>query len=69
MDTPKLLPVGPMARRLRVPVKWLRDEADAGRVPHLKAGKAVLFAPEAVEKALLERATLACSQHATEGTR
>jgi hypothetical protein len=52
----KLLPVGPMARRLRVPVKWLRAEAEAGRVPHLKADKAILFDPDAVESVLLERA-------------
>jgi hypothetical protein len=57
MDIPtKLIPLGPLARRLRVPVKWLRDEALAGRVPHLKAGKAFLFDPEAVERVLLERA-------------
>ena len=52
----KLLPVGPTARRFRVPVGWLRDEAEAGRVPHLKAGKVFLFDPEAVEQVLLERA-------------
>lgn len=53
---PALLPVGPMARRLRVPVAWLKAEADAGRVPSLRAGKAYLFSPEAVEKALVARA-------------
>jgi len=53
---PKLLPPGPMARYLRVPVKWLREEAEAGRVPHLKAGKAYLFDPDTVEAALIERA-------------
>lgn len=52
----RLLPVGPMARLLRVPVKWLRQEAEAGRVPCLKAGNALLFDPEAVERVLLERA-------------
>ena len=31
-------------------------EAEAGRVPHLKAGKVFLFDPEAVERVLLERA-------------
>ncbi len=56
IDTPKLLPVGPMARYLRVPVKWLREEAEAGRIPHLKADKVFLFDPETVEKILLERA-------------
>jgi hypothetical protein len=37
-------------------MKWLRDEAEAGRIPHLKAGKALLFDPEAVERVLVERA-------------
>ena len=52
----KLLPIGQTARLLRVPVRWLRIEAEAGRVPCLKAGKAFLFEPEAVEAVLLERA-------------
>ena len=59
---PKLLPIGPTARLFRVPVAWLRKEAEAGRVPHLKADKAFLFDPEAVEQVLLERA------RKTEGT-
>ena len=54
--TRKLVPAGPMARRLRVTVKWLRGEAEAGRLPHLKADKVFLFAPDAVESALLKRA-------------
>lgn len=56
ISKPKLLLVGPMARRLRVTVKWLRDEAEAGRIPHLKAGQRLLFDPETVERVLLERA-------------
>ena len=52
----KLLPTGPMARRLRVPVGWLRQEAEARRVPALRAGRVFLFDPNAVEIALLERA-------------
>ncbi len=56
MTQPKLLPVGPTARLFRVPVAWLREEAIAGRVPHLKAGKAILFDPEAVEQVLVGRA-------------
>ena len=55
-DLPRLLPTGPMARRLRVPVRWLRGEAEAGRVPCLKAGRVFLFSPAAVEAALVERA-------------
>jgi hypothetical protein len=52
----KLLPLGPMARKLRVAQKWLREEADAGRVPCLKAGRDYLFSPSAVEEALASRA-------------
>ena len=48
--------MGPMARRLRVTAKWLREEAEAGRIPHLKAGPRLLFDPETVEQVLLERA-------------
>jgi hypothetical protein len=52
----KLLIVGQMARYLRVPVAWLRAEAEAGRIPHVQAGKVLLFDPETVERVLLERA-------------
>lgn len=52
----KLLPLGPTARRLRVPSKWLRIEAEAGRVPHVRADRVMLFDPEAVESVLLARA-------------
>lgn len=56
VSQPKLLPLGSMAHQLRVTVKWLRNEAEAGRVPHLKAGNRLLFDPETVERLLLERA-------------
>jgi hypothetical protein len=57
MDADKRLwPIGPTARRLRVTVKWLRGEAEAGRVPHLKADDRFLFDLESVERVLLERA-------------
>jgi hypothetical protein len=51
-----LLPLNRMARRLRVTTAWLRAEADAGRVPCLRAGTRYLFAPDAVERVLSERA-------------
>ena len=54
--SPKLLNAGSLARKLRVPVAWLKTEADAGRIPHLRAGKAYLFDPQAVESVLVERA-------------
>jgi hypothetical protein len=53
---PKLLPLALMARRLRVSVRWLRAEAESGRVPALRADRTFLFNPEAVERALVQRA-------------
>jgi hypothetical protein len=50
-----LTPLGLVARLLHVPAAWLRAEADAGRLPHLRAGRAYLFDPELVERLLLER--------------
>ncbi|MBX3410390.1 MAG: hypothetical protein KF859_10960 [Phycisphaeraceae bacterium] len=47
--------LGAMARRLRVPAKWLRAEAEAGRIPHLRAGSALLFDPEVVERIVFDR--------------
>ena len=47
---------GITARRLHVTTKWLRAEADAGRIPHLNADGRLLFDPECIERALLERA-------------
>jgi excisionase family DNA binding protein len=56
----ELLNLSRMARRLGVTAKWLRDEADAGRIPHLKTGgKRYLFSVEAVQRALAERASKA----------
>jgi hypothetical protein len=51
----KPLYLGAMARRLRVPATWLRAEAEAGRIPHLRAGRVLLFDPEAVERIVLNR--------------
>jgi hypothetical protein len=51
----RLVLIGQAARRLRVPVKWLQAEAEAGRIPHLKAGRAILVDPDLVEQVLLQR--------------
>ena len=56
-NTPKILPLYVVARRLHVPQNWLKAEAEAGRIPHLKAGKAILCNPDIVEKVLVERAS------------
>lgn len=45
-----------MARRLGVTARWLRAEAEAGRVPCLRAGTRFLFNPVAVQEALARRA-------------
>jgi hypothetical protein len=51
-----LLPIGMTGRVLHVPAAWLRSEADAGRLPCLRAGKAYLFDVDLLERLLLERA-------------
>jgi hypothetical protein len=50
------VPLRQTAAHLGVPASWLRAEAEAGRVPHLKTGRQVLFHPPTVEQALLDRA-------------
>ena len=54
--TPTLLPANRMARWLHVPVRWLKAEAAAGRIPHLDADGRLLFNPMTVERLLLKRA-------------
>ena len=63
-----LLPADRMARRLRLPCKWLIAEAEAGRLPHLKAGTKFLFVPSLIEKMLLERASKMPADAATNET-
>jgi len=57
-NTTKSKPLGILvvSRKFGVPVKWLREEAEAGRIPHLKAGNTLLFNYEAVEECLGKRA-------------
>jgi hypothetical protein len=52
----ELLSLPRMARRLGVTQDWLRSEADAGRVPCLKAGKRYLFNAAAVAETLATKA-------------
>jgi hypothetical protein len=53
---PELLPLHSTARQARVPVEWLRKEAEAGRVPCLRVGRRLMFNVAAVTRALTERA-------------
>lgn len=52
----ELLTLARMARRLGVSQQWLRDQADAGKVPCLRAGKRYLFNAVAVQKAIANQA-------------
>ena len=47
---------GQLARRLRVRAAWLRTEAEANRLPHVRVGDGFMFDVDAVEAALLARA-------------
>ena len=50
------VPLRRAAARLGVPAAWLRAEAQAGRLPCLRVGRRLLFNPDSIEAALLERA-------------
>jgi hypothetical protein len=50
------MPLAPMARLLGVSSRWLREEAEAGRLPHLAAGDTILFDADLIERILIERA-------------
>lgn len=50
------VPLHMAARCLRVPARWLRDEIEAGRLPALIAGTAILVHVPTVLTLLAERA-------------
>ena len=52
----ELLSLSRLARQLGVTQKWLREQADAGAVPSLKADSRYLFSPNAVRSALAVKA-------------
>jgi hypothetical protein len=45
------------ARLSRLPLGWLRSEAAAGRIPHLRVGRAIRVYPPAVDRTLVRRAS------------
>ncbi len=61
------LPLRRAATRLGVPAAWLRAEARAGRVPHLRVGRRLLFNLAAVESVLLDRALHTCPERPADG--
>lgn len=56
MMNERLLTVGALARRLGVRPEYLRQSADRGELPHVRAGDQLLFDGDLVERLLLERA-------------
>lgn len=58
-----------LARFLKVEESWVRSEAEAGRLPHVRAGDRMIFDPAAVVEALRERAQAAPAQKSTRGVR
>lgn len=56
----EVLSLARMARRAGVSQKWLKAEAEAGRVPCLMAGARFLFSPSVVLAMLSQRAS--CTQ-------
>ena len=56
---PKFVSLTAAAAVLGLPSAWLKREAEAKRVPSVRAGRRRLFNVEAVEAALLQRAAKA----------
>ncbi len=56
MVSDEVLSLPRMARRLGVTQAWLREAAEVGNVPSLRAGRRLLFNPAAVEKAVAQQA-------------
>lgn len=55
-DETNVVPIEVLARRLGLSRRWLHREAQAERIPSLRAGRRRLFNPEAVRRALAARA-------------
>lgn len=59
MNDQRLCTLRDLAQRFRrygLSMAWLRREAEAGRIPSFRAGRRLLFDPDAVNAALIERA-------------
>jgi excisionase family DNA binding protein len=57
-NTTHLLSLPVLAKTMNLPEGWIKAEADAGRLPHLRIGKRYRFNLDAVIRALSERAAL-----------
>lgn len=47
-DEGRLLTTAEAAQRLRVSASWLKKQAAAGKVPHIRLGRSVRFSPQNV---------------------
>ena len=63
----ELVPLRRMAARVGVPVVWLRERAESGAIPGLRAGNRWLFVPEYVIPVITEMAARGESNESTEG--
>jgi excisionase family DNA binding protein len=52
-----------LSERLRLPAKWLKQQADAGEIPCLKVGRKRLFNFDAVQEALSRLAAKGDNKH------
>lgn len=58
----KLLTLNQLSERTGLPAAWLRREADAARLPCIRAGRLRMFDLAAVLKALAERQEIGVSR-------
>ena len=65
-DGDEMLPLYQMANMLGVPSKWLREQAEIGKVPGLRAGTRWLFVPSAARAAVRAMAGDALAGRAVE---
>jgi len=63
MDEPRFIPLDALAETLKLPRRWLRTEADANRIPHLRIGNRRLFDVRQVRDALARIAERGVKDH------
>jgi hypothetical protein len=56
MSDGKILKLGHAARMFGVPVGWLKEQVEMGKIPAVHAGKIYLVKPQKVEAFLLQQA-------------
>jgi hypothetical protein len=56
MANRKIIKLGHAARMFGVPVSWLKEQVEAGKIPAAHAGRIYLVKPKVVEAFLLKKA-------------